>query len=65
MKGARRSRPVHFSLLMSDLPEPDDATFQLATGEELVLPGDLDEGAESGAPGGPQAPPALTPVGAR
>ena len=50
---------------MSDLPEPDDATFQLATGEELVLPGDLDEGAESGAPGGPQAPPALTPVGPR
>jgi transmembrane protein DUF3566 len=25
---------------MSDLPEPDDATFRLATGEELVLPGD-------------------------
>ncbi len=25
---------------MSELPEPDDATFRLATGEELVLPGD-------------------------
>ena len=25
---------------MSDLPELDDATFRLATGEELVLPGD-------------------------
>ncbi|MEZ5168091.1 MAG: hypothetical protein R2695_16995 [Acidimicrobiales bacterium] len=24
---------------MSDLPEPDDATFRLATGEELVVPG--------------------------
>ena len=30
---------------MSELPEPDDATFRLATGEELVLPGD--ESAES------------------
>ncbi|MEQ8841538.1 MAG: DUF3566 domain-containing protein [Acidimicrobiales bacterium] len=25
---------------MSELPDPDDATFRLATGEELVLPGD-------------------------
>ncbi len=25
---------------MSELPDSDDATFQLATGEELVLPGD-------------------------
>ena len=25
---------------MSELPEPDDATFRLATGEELVIPGD-------------------------
>ncbi|MEM7139461.1 MAG: DUF3566 domain-containing protein [Actinomycetota bacterium] len=27
---------------MSELPEPDDATFRLATGEELVLPDDAD-----------------------
>jgi hypothetical protein len=30
---------------MSELPEPDDAPFRLATGEELVLP--VDESAES------------------
>ncbi len=47
---------------MSDLPEPDDATFQLATGEEFVLPGDLDEVADPGVPGSPHAGPVLTPV---
>ena len=51
---------------MSDLSDIDDATFQLATGEELVLPGDLDALPESGAPGGPaNGAPALTPVGPR
>ena len=34
---------------MSELPEPDDALFRLATGEELVLPGDeSSEPSESG-----------------
>lgn len=47
---------------MSELPEPDDATFQLATGEELVLPGD-DRSSEAvpangagAAPARPEAP---------
>jgi hypothetical protein len=47
---------------MSTLPEPDEATFQLATGEELVLPNDLDMVADPTL-GSSQAPPALTPVG--
>lgn len=42
---------------MPDLPEFDDAAFRLATGEELVVPGDDDP------PGEPT--PALTPVGPR
>lgn len=52
---------------MSDLPDIDDATFQLATGEELVLPGDLDAVAEGDTAGGPPhaSGPALTPVGPR
>lgn len=52
---------------MSDLPDIDDATFQLATGEELVLPGDLDDAPDAGAPGGASSggTPALTPVGPR
>jgi len=45
-------------LLMSELPELDDAAFQLATGEELVLPGELDDAA-------PASGPALMPVGPR
>lgn len=47
---------------MSTLPEPDDATFQLATGEELVLPNDLDSAGDA-APGISQRAPGLTPVG--
>ena len=50
---------------MSDLPEPDDATFQLATGEEFVLPGDLDEVVDPGVPANPHAGPVLTPVAPR
>lgn len=33
---------------MSELPDPDDATFRLATGEELVLPGE-ESGVEAAA----------------
>ncbi len=28
-------------VVMSELPESDESTFRLASGEELVLPGDL------------------------
>lgn len=61
MKGAGSPDPVHCFLFMSDLPELDEATFRLATGEELVLPGDTDD-----APDAPLATgPALMPVGPR
>lgn len=54
---------------MSDLPDLDDATFKLATGEELVLPGDAPE-AMAAAPANGAAPaqgmpPGLAPVGPR
>lgn len=43
---------------MSELPEPDDATFRLATGEELVLPGDdVAEDPPAPAPAAASAPP--------
>ena len=35
---------------MSELPELDDAAFKLATGEELVLPGDAPAPAAAAAP---------------
>lgn len=64
MKRGPRSRPVHCSLLMSDLPELDDDAFRLATGEELVLPGDEVPSTSNGAsPDG--SGPALAPVGPR
>ena len=44
---------------MPDLPEFDDAAFRLATGEELVVPGDDDDDAAA------EPVPALTPVGPR
>lgn len=50
---------------MSELPEPDDATFQLATGEELVLP-EAGAAATAGAATSTQRPsaaPAGTPMG--
>ena len=49
---------------MSDLPELDDDAFRLATGEELVLPGDAPS---PGPPGAAPAAagPALAPVGPR
>ncbi|MEM9467915.1 MAG: DUF3566 domain-containing protein [Actinomycetota bacterium] len=50
---------------MSDLPELDDDAFRLATGEELVLPGDAPEAAmPAGAPAASSGP-ALAPVGPR
>lgn len=48
---------------MSDLPDIDDATFQLATGEELVLPGDFDPAPDGEGP--VAVGPALAPVGPR
>lgn len=48
---------------MSELPESDDATFRLATGEELVLPEDQADAvpmADNGT--GPQAIPGAAPV---
>ncbi|MDG2025593.1 MAG: DUF3566 domain-containing protein [Acidimicrobiales bacterium] len=54
---------------MSELPDPDDATFRLATGEELVLPGDADaeelattdsdQASASAAPSLPGIPPGI------
>ena len=46
---------------MSDLPDLDDDAFRLATGEELVLPGDAPEAVAQPAAVGP----ALAPVGPR
>ena len=54
---------------MSDLPDFDDAMFKLATGEELVLPGDAPPAAAtptSNVDASMQGVPAgLTPVGPR
>ncbi|MEO0492847.1 MAG: DUF3566 domain-containing protein [Actinomycetota bacterium] len=54
---------------MSDLPDLDDATFKLATGEELVLPGDdLAPAAAASANGAgpqPETPAGLAPVAPR
>ena len=64
MKRGADSRPVHCVLLMSDLPELDDDAFRLATGEELVLPGDSPDASVPAA--APSATgPALAPVGPR
>ncbi|MDW3220291.1 MAG: DUF3566 domain-containing protein [Acidimicrobiales bacterium] len=46
---------------MSELPEPDDATFRLATGEELVLPGDDVAEAAPAAASAPPMVPGLPP----
>lgn len=45
---------------MSELPDPDDATFQLATGEELILP----EATAAAAAAAPAPRPATAPAGA-
>jgi hypothetical protein len=52
---------------MSELPDPDDATFRLATGEELVLPGDeqsIDTEPDDAAPVAPSVPGLRTSRGA-
>ena len=48
---------------MSDLPDLDDATFKLATGEELVLPGDAPDAPPTAAPTNGEAPQADAPAG--
>ena len=49
---------------MSDIPELDDAAFKLATGEELLLPGDAPSTAST-SPLPQSGVPALAPVGPR